>query len=73
MNIDIQELADKAVIAFKNTLTESARSAISDKEFNELHLIIKETLSQQLSAAADKVGELSRELNSMTDHQDIGL
>lgn len=73
MNIDNQELAEKVVIAFKNTLTESTRTAITEKEFNELHLIIKEALSQQLSVTADKVGELSRELKSMADRQDIGL
>lgn len=67
------QLADKVVIAFKNILSEEAKSHISDKEFHELSLIVREALSQQLSQTADIIDDVSRQLRSMTDHQDIGL
>ncbi len=73
MTTNNNELAEKVVTAFKSVLSDEARAGISDKEFHELNLIVREALSQQLSQAADMVEETARRLKSMTDHQDIGL
>lgn len=73
MTIDNNQLAEKVVTTFKNMLSDDARNAVSDKEFHELNLIVREALSQQLSNAADLVEETARTLKSLTDHQDIGL
>ena len=73
MSIENNDLADRVIIAFKNILSDGAKSHISDKEFHELNLIIHEALSQQLSQTADIIDDVSRQLRSMTDHQDIGL
>ena len=73
MTIENDQLADKVVVAFKNILNDETKSHISDKEFHELNLIIHEALSQQLSQTADIIDDVSRQLRSMTDHQDIGL
>ncbi len=73
MTTNNNELAEKVVTAFKSVLSDEARAEISDKEFHELNLIVREALSQQLSQAADMVEETARRLKSMTDHQDIGL
>jgi len=73
MSIESNKLADKVVIAFKNILSEEAKSHLSKKEFDELNLIVHEALSQQLSKTADIIDEVSQQLRSMTDHQDIGL
>ncbi len=73
MTIDNNQLAEKVVTAFKNLLTDEARTQISEKEFHELNLIVREALSQQLSQAASIVDEVAKQLKSMTDHQDIGL
>jgi len=66
-------LPDKVVIAFKNILSEEAKSHISDKEFHELNLIVHEALSQQLTHTVDIIDDVSRQLRRMTDHQDIDL
>ncbi len=73
MTIENDKLAGKVVTAFKSILSEEGKSHLSDKEFHELNLIVREALSQQLSQTADIVDEVSRQLRSMTDHQDIGL
>ena len=73
MSIENNQLADKVVTAFKSILNDETKSSISDKEFHELNLIVCEALSQQLSQTADIIDEVSKQLRSMTDHQDIGL
>lgn len=73
MTIENKQMADKVVLAFRNILTDEAESHISDKEFLELNLIIREALSQQLSQAADMVDDIAKQLRDMTDHQDISL
>ena len=70
---DNNQLAEKVVAAFRNILTDEAKSHITDNEFNELNLIVREALSQQISLAADMVNDLAKTLRDMTDHQDIGL
>lgn len=73
MSTESNILADKVVMAFKNILTEESKSQISEKEFDELNLIVHEALSQQLSKTADIIDEVSKQLRSMTDRPDIGL
>ena len=73
MSIENNQLADKVVTAFKSILNDETKSSISDKEFHELNLIVREALSQQLSQTADIIDEVSKQLRSMTDHQDIDL
>ena len=73
MSIENNHLTDRVIIAFKNILSDEAKSHISDKEFHELNLIVREALSQQLSHTAACIDDLSRQLRSMIEHQDIDL
>ena len=73
MTIENNQLAEKVVSAFKSVLTDEALSHISEKEFHELNLIVREALSQHLGQAASLVEDTARQLRNMTDHQDIGL
>ena len=73
MSIENNQLADRVVIAFKGILSDETKSYISDKEFHQLNLIVREALSQQLSQTADVIDDVSKRLRSMTDHQDIDL
>jgi hypothetical protein len=73
MTIENNLLADKVVTVFKGILSEETKSHISDKEFHELNLIVREALSLQLSQTANIIDDVSKQLRSMTDHQDIGL
>lgn len=73
MSIENNHLADRVISAFNNILSDDAKAHISDKELHELNLIVREALSQQLSQTAACVDDLSRQLKSMIDHQDIDL
>ena len=73
MTIENDQLADKVVTAFKNILNDETKSHVSDKEFHELNLIVREALSQQISQTADIIDDVSRQLRSIMDHQDISL
>ncbi len=73
MSVENNKMADKVVTAFKNILTDETKAHISDQEFHELNLMVREALSQHLSQAAEIVENTAKQLRSMTDHQDIGL
>ena len=73
MSIENNQLADRVIIAFKNILSDDAKAHLSDKELHELNMIVREALSQQLSQTAESVDDLSRQLRSKIDHQDIDL
>ena len=73
MSIENDQLADRVIIAFKNILSDDAKAHLSDKELHELNMIVREALSQQLSQTAESVDDLSRQLRSKIDHQDIDL
>ena len=73
MSIENNQLADRVIIAFKNILSDDAKAHLSDKELHELNMIVREALSQQLSQTAEAVDDLSRQLRSKIDHQDIDL
>lgn len=68
-----QQLADKVVEAFKALLSENARQQISDRELNELTLMIREALSEELESAAASVEELARTLRAKIDRPELGL
>ncbi|WP_305907244.1 hypothetical protein Q9L42_016975 [Methylomarinum sp. Ch1-1] len=73
MTTENNQLAEKVVTAFKSVLTDEALSHISEQEFHQLNLIVREALSQHLGQAATLVEGTARQLRDMTDHQDIGL
>lgn len=68
-----EELAGVVVDAFKEILSEKALQAISEKEFHELALIVREAFSLELSEAAEMVTEVANKLRGMTEPKDLGL
>lgn len=68
-----QQLAHKVVEAFKALLSENARQQISETELNELALMIREALSEELESAAASVEELARTLRTNIDRPELGL
>ena len=73
MTEETQELAEKVVATFKHNLSETAREQIRDADFNELALMIREAISEELSRATDMVEEVVRKLRSETDKPELGL
>ena len=68
-----EKLAAKVVAAFQDILSDEALSYISEKEFQELGLIVREALSQELSEAADMVEEVAQRLRGMTEPKELEL
>lgn len=68
-----QQVAHKAVEAFKAVLSESARQQISETELNELTIMIREALAEELESAAASIEELARTLRAKIDRPELGL
>lgn len=65
--------ADEVVTAFKDIIGESACKQISDAHFQDLTLLIRDAISDELLAAAELVEKLARHLRSETDILELGL
>ena len=68
-----QQLAQKVVEAFRARLSEDARQQISQTALDELALMIREALSEELESAAASVEELARTLRANIDKPELGL
>ena len=68
-----QQLAQKVVEAFRARLSEDARQQISQTALDELALMIREALSEELESAAASVEELARKLRANIDKPELGL
>ena len=65
--------ADEVVTAFKDIIGESACKQISDAHFQDLTLLIRDAISDELLAAAELVEKLAQHLRSETDILELGL
>jgi hypothetical protein len=65
--------ADKVVTEFKDIIGESACKQISDAHFQDLTLLIRDAISDELLAAAELVEKLAQHLRSETDILELGL
>jgi uncharacterized protein with von Willebrand factor type A (vWA) domain len=68
-----QELAQKVVNTFKQSLSDQARDQITDAQFNELVLMIREAISEELKDVAELIDGIAKRLRSQTDDQELGL
>ena len=68
-----QELAQKVVNTFKQSLSDQVREQITDAQFNELALMIREAISEELKEAAELMDAIAKKLRSQTDDQELGL
>ncbi len=73
MTEETEELAEKVVAIFKHNLSDAAREQIREADFNELALMIREAISEELSRATDMVEEVVRKLRSEADKPELGL
>lgn len=67
------ELAAKVVEAFKSGLSGTAREQISDSQFGQLTIMIREAISEELETAADLIEEVAKKLREGVEKPDLGL
>jgi hypothetical protein len=65
--------ADKVVAEFKEIIGESACAGISDAHFQDLTLLVRDAITDELLAAAELVEQVTRKIKSDTDLNEIGL
>ena len=68
-----QERAEKVVAAIKDLLSEAARTHISDAQFEEMRIIVKEAIGDELVAAADQVEQVAKNLRDSAQKSGLAL
>ena len=67
------ELAQKVVVAFKESLNEEARRSISEGEYVKLSLMIAEALATEKREIANLLEAMARNLKAEAIPQDISM
>lgn len=67
------ERADKLVAEFKEIIGESGCAQISDAHFQDLVLLVRDAITDELLASAERMEKVIREIRSETDLHEIGL
>ena len=65
--------ADKVVAEFKEIIGEAACSRIPDSNFQDLTLLIRDAITDELLAAAELIETVARKIRSETDLNELGL
>jgi hypothetical protein len=65
--------ADKIVAEFKDIIGESVCNQISETHFQDLTLLIRDSISDELLAAAELVEKVARKLRSESDLHELEL
>lgn len=73
MSQQSEELAQRVVATFRARLSDAALEQLSETDFNELALMVREAISEELVRATDLVEEVVHKLRSETDRPDISL
>jgi len=68
-----QHSAEKIVTAFKETLDDETRKHIPEARFDDLTRFIQETLTEELTAAAEMIEDAARKLRAETERPELGL
>lgn len=65
--------ADKVVAEFKEILGEEASAHISDAHFQDLILLVRDAITDELLDAAERMEKIIREIRGETDLHELGL
>ncbi len=65
--------ADKVVTEFKEILGEAKCAQISDTDFEDLTLLIRDVITDELLAAAELIEKVAQHIRSESDLHEIGL
>jgi len=64
--------ADKVVAEFKEIIGESTCSRISDAHFEDLTLLIRDAITDELLSAAELIENVVKKIRSDTDLHELG-
>jgi hypothetical protein len=65
--------ADKAVVEFKEVIGESICSQISKAHFEDLTLLIRDAITDEVLSATERMEMIIKEIRSETDLHEIGI
>jgi hypothetical protein len=68
-----EKRAVSVVSAIKALLSDSARAHISDAQFEEMAIVVREAICDELNAAADLVEQVARKLRETAQESELGL
>ena len=54
-------------------LSDAARAHISDAQFEEMAIVVREAIGDELSAAADLVEQVAKKLRETAQESELGL
>ena len=67
------ERADKVVAEFKQIIGESMCAQISDANFQDLTLLVRDAITDELLAAAELIEKVAIKIRRDTDLHELGL
>ena len=65
--------ADKAVMEFKEVIGESVCSQISKAHFEDLTLLIRDAITDEVLSATERMEMVIRKIKSETDLNELGI
>ena len=65
--------ADKAVMKFKEIIGESGCSQISKAHFEDLTLLIRDAITDEVLSATERMEKIIKEIKSETDLHELGI
>jgi hypothetical protein len=65
--------ADKVVVEFKEIIGESVCSQISAAHFQDLALLVRDAITDEVLAAAERMEKVIKEIRSETDLHELGI
>lgn len=68
-----QERAQQVIASFKELLDEPALKAISDAQFKELELLVREAIADELHNAAEQVEDLAHRMRAEVELPNLGF
>lgn len=67
------ERADKLVAEFKEIIGETSCSQLSDAHFQDLVLLVRDAITDELLAVTERMENVIREIRGETDLHEMGL
>ena len=68
-----QERAEKIVATFKQSLDKKVAKQITDAQFNDLTLMIREVMGEEAGFAAEQLEQVIRKLRAESEKPELGM
>lgn len=73
MTMRHQEMAEKIVAKFKQSLDESVAQQITEAQYTALILMVKEALGEEARFAAEQLESIIQKLRTESEKPDLGM